>query len=235
LVDQDVQMSALRRPAKRRAGRPRSPAGTRDALLAAGTELFAEHGFDGVSVSAIALKAGVNKAMISYHFGGKRDLYATILAATFSEIVADVERIAESNGPAPQVLRELIAAIGDTAARRHPHFCTMMLREVLTGGARLEKQALAQPVRVLAAVQRIVERGVRVGAFRPVDPLLTHLSLVGSLVFFFATTRFRQRLIRDRLHREPPDGATYVKHLQDLIIEGLATRGAGSGRVGSRS
>jgi TetR/AcrR family transcriptional regulator len=228
-------MSTPRRPAKRRVGRPRSPAGTRDALLAAGTELFAEHGFDGVSVSAIALKADVNKAMISYHFGGKRDLYAAILAATFSEIVADVERIARSTRPAPEALREIIAAIGETATRRNPHFCTMMLREVLTGGKRLEKTVLAQPVRVLAAVQRIVERGVQEGAFRPVDPLLTHLSLVGGLVFFFGTTRFRQRVIGDRLHREPPDGATYVKHLQDLIIEGLATRGAGSGRVGRPS
>jgi TetR/AcrR family transcriptional regulator len=228
-------MNAPGRPAKRRVGRPRSSAGTRDALLAAGTELFAEHGFDGVSVSAIALKAGVNKAMISYHFGGKRDLYAAILAATFSEIVAEVERIAESTGPAPQVLRELIAAIGVTATRRHPHFCTMMLREVLTGGERLDKAVLGQPVRVLAAVQRIVERGIRAGAFRPVDPLLTHLSLVGSLVFFFATMRFRQRVIGDRLRRQPPDGATYVKHLQDLIIEGLATRGAGPARAGGQS
>jgi TetR/AcrR family transcriptional regulator len=212
------------RAATRRAGRPRRPAGTRAALLAAATELFAAHGFDGVSVSDIAEKAGVNRAMISYHFGGKRDLYATILAATFQEIVADVERIAGSAGPAPQVLRAIVAAIGDAATHRHPHFCTMMLREVLTGGQHMQTAVLAQPARVLAAVQRVVERGVREGAFRPVDPLLTHLSLVGSLVFFFATTGFRQRVIPDR---RSPDGATYVKHLQDLIIEGLATRDAG--------
>jgi hypothetical protein len=87
----------------------------------------------------------------------------------------------------------------------------------------------------MAAVQRIVERGVREGSFRSVDPLLTHLSLIGSLVFFFATMRFRQRLLRDRLHREPPDGASYIAHLQELIIEGLATRGAGTGRAGRRS
>lgn len=226
--------SAARRPAKRRAGRPRVPAGTREALLAAGTELFAEHGFDGVPVSVIAEQAGVNKAMISYHFGGKRELYVAILAATFSEIVADVERIARSTRPAPEVLREIIAAIGETATRRNPHFCTMLLREALTGGKRLEKAVLAQPVRVLAAVRRVVERGVREGDFRPVDPLLTHLSLVGSLVFFFATARMRQRVIAD-LHPEPPDGATYVRHLQDLIIEGLTARGRGSARADRRS
>lgn len=219
----------------RRPGRRRDAAGTREALLAAGTELFAEHGFDGVPVSAIARKAAVNKAMINYHFGGKRKLYVAILTATFSEIVAQVERAADSTRPAPQVLRDLIAVIGDTATRRHPHFCTMMLREVLTGGKRLEARVLEQPVRLLGAVQRIVERGVREGAFRPVDPLLTHLSLVGSLVFFFATARFRQRVFSDRLHREPPDPAAYVKHIQELIIEGLATRGAGAGRRGPRA
>ena len=218
-----TQTRAPGRGAKRRAGRPRRPADSRAALLAAATELFAAHGFDGVSVSDIAEKAGVNRAMISYHFGGKRDLYAAILAATFQEIVADVERIAGSEGPAPEVLRAIVAAIGDAATHRHPHFCTMMLREVLTGGQHMATAVLAQPARVLAAVQRVVERGVREGAFRPVDPLLTHLSLVGSLVFFFATSGFRQRVIPDR---RPPDGATYVKHLQDLMIEGLATRGA---------
>jgi TetR/AcrR family transcriptional regulator len=218
------------RKSRSRAGRPPGPGGTRDALLAAGTELFAERGFDGVSVSAIAHRAAANKAMISYHFGGKRGLYVAILAAIFSEIVTDVERIARSTAPAPRVLREVIAAIGETATRRHPHFCTMMLREVLSG-RRLEQAVLDQPVRVLAAVQGIVERGVREGAFRPVDPLLTHLSLVGSLVFFFATGPFRQRMLRDRLHREPPDGPTYVKHLQDLILEGLVARAAGASRT----
>ena len=53
-----------------RAGRRPGSAGTREALLAAGTELFAERGYDGVPVWEIADRAGVNKAMISYHFGG---------------------------------------------------------------------------------------------------------------------------------------------------------------------
>jgi AcrR family transcriptional regulator len=76
--------------------RRRDAVATREALLAAGSELFAERGYDGVPVAAIAHKAGVNKAMISYHFGGKRQLYLTIVRATFGEIVAGVERLAES-------------------------------------------------------------------------------------------------------------------------------------------
>jgi len=211
--------------------RRRDAAGTREALLAAGTELFAEHGYDGVPVADIAERAGVNKAMINYHFGGKRQLYLAIVSATFSEIVASVERLAEAPRPAPELLRELIAVVSDAVTRRHPHFCTMMLREVLAGGAHLEPVLVAQPVRMLAAVQRIVVRGVREGDFRPVDPVLTHLSLVGGLVFFFATRRFRERVLAQRRPAvKPPDAAAYVKHMQDLLTHGLAAPGPGAAR-----
>jgi AcrR family transcriptional regulator len=216
----------MRRPRGRRRGAP----GTREALLAAGTELFAERGYEGVPVWAIAQAAGVNKAMISYHFGGKRKLYLAIVNASFAEIVTTVERLADSSRPAPELLRELVAAVGETVTRRHPHFCTMMLREVLAGGKHLEPELIDKPVRMLAAVQRIVARGVREGTFRPVDPLLTHLSLVGSLVFFFATGRFRERVLADRrLAIDPPAADAYVKHIQDLVAHGLAAPAAGPG------
>ncbi len=48
---------------------------------------------------------------------------------------------------------------------------------------------------VFGTVKRIVEEGVRERAFRPVDPLLTHLTLIGSLVFFLATEEFRARAL----------------------------------------
>ena len=203
--------------------RRRDSAATRDALLAAGAELFAERGYDGVPVTAIAQKARVNKAMINYHFGGKRKLYLAIVSATFAEIVAAVEKLAESRRPAPEVLRELIAVVGEMATRRHPHFCSMMLREVVAGGTHLDPELIDKPARILGAVQRIVARGVGDGDFRPVDPLLTHLSLVGSLVFFFATARFRERVLAMRRPAiKPPDAAAYVKHIQDLLTYGLA-------------
>jgi TetR/AcrR family transcriptional regulator len=216
---------------RRGRGRPREATGTREALLAAATELFADRGYDGVAVREIADKAGVNPAMVSYHFGGKRQLYRAIVDATFSDIVARAEALAAAPRPAPELLRELIATIGELATRQHPYFCTMMLREVLAGGQRLEARVLDKPVRVLGAVRRLVTRGVQDGDFRPVDPLLTHLSLVGSLVFFFATSRFRERVLADRrLALAPPDPTAYVRHIQDLITHGLAAPGAAAAR-----
>lgn len=215
--------------------RRRDAAGTREALLTAGIELFAEQGYDGVPVAAIAQRAGVNKAMINYHFGGKRQLYLAIVEGTFAEIVASVERLAAARRPAPETLRALIARVSEAVTRRHPHFCTLMLREVLAGGPHLEARLVAQPVRLLEAVRGLVARGVREGDFRPVDPVLTHLTLVGSLVFFFATRRFRERVLAQRQPGvTPPDTAAFVRHMQDLLSHGLAATRAGRSRARRR-
>jgi len=229
-------MKPLRTRRGGRRDRRRDAAATREALLEAGAELFADRGYDGVPVWTIAAKAGVNKAMISYHFGGKRKLYRAIVDVTFSEIVSRVEALAESARPVPELLRQLVGDVADLATQRYPHFCRMMLREVLAGGTRLEPALVAQPARVLAAVQRIVARGVRDGSLRRVDPLLTHLGLVGSLVFFFATDRFRARVLAVRHPGvPPPDPAAYVRHVQDLIAHGLVRQGAAARRLPSPS
>jgi AcrR family transcriptional regulator len=217
----------------RRARRRRDSDATRDALLTAGAELFAERGYDGVPVASIAEKAGVNKAMINYHFGGKRQLYRAIVHATFAELVTRAERLAESPGPAPDRLRELVGLIADAATARNPHFPAMMLREVLGGGHHLDEEIIAYPLRVADVVRRIVERGVRDRTFRPVDPLLTHLSLVGSLLFFFATGRLRARLSREgKLPTRAPEAAAYVEHIQELITRGLGAPAPGRGMNG---
>jgi AcrR family transcriptional regulator len=212
---------------RRRASRPRrrrgaGPPATRDRLQAAATELFAAHGFDGVSVEEIAERAGVTKALVNYHFGGKHKLYLTIITSTFSDIVERVEQVAASNRPAPEQLRAFVALVGEMAAGR-PHFPAMMLREVLAGGARLATEIVPYLMRILGAVGRIVEHGVRDGTLRPVDPMFTHLSLVGSLLFFFATAPFRERLASmadSPLPARP--AAEYVRHVQELIARGLA-------------
>lgn len=47
-------------------------------LLIAGMALFAERGFNGVSIRELAAKANANSSMITYHFGGKKGLYLAV-------------------------------------------------------------------------------------------------------------------------------------------------------------
>ena len=220
---------AARRNARRPRRRPRrnhDAQATRSSLLNAGARLFAARGFDGASVAEVARQAGANKALINYHFGGKLQLYRTIVREMFAELLERVEPLRADTRPPNQVLRDFIALVGDTANSRRPYLSKMMLREVIAGGPHLDQEILVYPMRVFAVVREIIERGVRERVFRPVDPIMTHMSLVGSLVFFFATADFRSRMAAEApipLRVTPPDA--YVRHIQELIARGLAVEG----------
>ncbi len=56
----------------------RNAASTRSRILLAAEAEFADHGFDGVSVRQIALRADVPVALINYHYGSKEGLYRAI-------------------------------------------------------------------------------------------------------------------------------------------------------------
>ncbi len=195
---------------------------TRDALLASGTETFAERGFDGARVEAIAARACVNKSMINYHFGGKQGLYTAILDTTLAEANSELSLVSGRSESADALLARFIEVWAGIAERR-PAFPAMVLREVLSGGRHMDDRVLPSFLGLFEHVREVVERGVREGTFRPVNPLLTHLGLVGSLVFFFATRPFRERLIREgKLPAAIPDTAGFVRHVKELTARGLA-------------
>ncbi len=66
-------------PSGSRRGRMHDAEGAREALLNAAEEVFAEHGFDGARVDAIAEKAGYNKSLIFQYFDDKLGLYAAVV------------------------------------------------------------------------------------------------------------------------------------------------------------
>ena len=51
----------------------------REKLIMSAIGLFAEYGYDKVSIRQIAADAGANSSMISYYFGSKQGLYEAIL------------------------------------------------------------------------------------------------------------------------------------------------------------
>src|SRR5579875_3069984 len=68
-----------RGPERERRGRTHDAESARRAILDAAEEVFAEHGFDGARVDAIAAIAGYNKSLIFQYFGDKLNLYAEVL------------------------------------------------------------------------------------------------------------------------------------------------------------
>jgi TetR/AcrR family transcriptional regulator len=72
-------MMARRSPAD--GERQRDAERSRQALLDAALDEFAEHGYAGARVADIAQRAGVNKQLINYYFGSKEGLYLAVQQA----------------------------------------------------------------------------------------------------------------------------------------------------------
>lgn len=198
------------------------PESTRAALLEAGTQVFAERGFKGATADRIARRARANKAMINYHFGSKKGLYQAILTATFTAMATRFRAARSPERSAPDQLRRFVAMFAEYA-QAHPAFPMMFVREVLSGGEHLRREELTSLLAVFGQVREALEQGMREGSLRKVDPLVTHLSLVGSLVFFFTVEPFRKRAFREAgLSVPAPTAESFVSHMQELLTRGLA-------------
>lgn len=103
--------------ASRGPGRPGGDE-SRARIVEAAGQLFADRGFDGVSVRELAKRAGVNAAAINYHFGGKEGLYHAVLrkliddtAPMFAPMIRQLrEGVADANGDRAALAR-LAAAL----------------------------------------------------------------------------------------------------------------------------
>ncbi len=201
----------------------RDPEATRRALLAAGTALFSERGFDGVSIEDVAGRAGVNKALISYHFRGKRGLYGAILESTFRAMAERLGAIEQGAGSARETLRGVLSAF-EELARERPGFPTLFLREVLSTG--IDPAVAPHLLAIIGVSRRLAARGVREGLFRKVDPLLLHFGLFGSLVFFFATEPARRQAVREgRVPFAMPEPRAFLRYVEEITLRGLAPDG----------
>lgn len=67
-------------PAGRRGRRPGSSADTRLAILESARASFAERGYAGTTIRAVAGAAGVDAALVHHYFGSKDDLFLAALA-----------------------------------------------------------------------------------------------------------------------------------------------------------
>lgn len=90
---------------------------TKERLLDAAERLFAEKGFDEVSVRELAAVAGANVAAVNYHFQGKENLFSEVVRRRFlvqrDRSLAALSRAVDAGGERP-ALDTIIRAIVDS-------------------------------------------------------------------------------------------------------------------------
>ena len=200
----------------------------RDRILDAASAEFAALGFAGARVDAIAERAGVNKAMLYYHVGDKQALYTSVLLRNFDWVTARIAAVQAEGGSPRARLERTVKALSD-AVRDNPDHPRIVLREVASGAVHLPDDVLARMLGVVRVVQELLAEGVASGQLRPTEPLLTHLAIVGAVVFLSSVAPLRERAAALAPAGTVPETATDVgAFVADLLLSGLAA-GASTG------
>lgn len=190
-------------------------------ILAAAEESFAAHGMAGARTERIATRAGVNKGLLYYYFGSKRNLYRAVLRQLLEEFR---QTISPADSPLQQPRERLIAFVNgyfDFLAS-HPNFPRLVQREVMESKGELDWILNDYYRPVLRGVVGVIEAGIRRGDFRRVDPQQASLTLMGATTSYFAAPLWGRFLGKDLLR--PAALEARRRALIDFLAYGLFQR-----------
>jgi AcrR family transcriptional regulator len=208
-----------------RQDRTRDADRTKAELLQAATRDFADQGFSGARVDAIAEKTRTTKRMIYYYFGDKEGLYLAVLENAYLHIRALEQQVDVDHLDATEALRRL-AEITFDHHETHEDFIRLVSIENVHHAEHLKKSdvrgGLAAPA--LDVLTRILKRGKAAGAFRKdIDALDVHM-IISSYCVFRTANRYTFGAIFDRDLLDPRRRAHMRRILGDMVVA-LVTKG----------
>lgn len=204
---------------------------TRERILAAAGEVFAEVGFRDATVREICTRAGANVAAVNYHFGDKQALYAETFerARCFSEA---------------ETQRHLALGVGQPAERRLSLFIEAFMHKLLDSGrptwhAKLMSREMIEPTGVLDHVVKTYVRpqfemlcgivGELLGPNTPQDLVyLSAASVIGQCLHYHHCREVTKRLCSDLYHTPGVEKvlAAHVTEFSLSALRGLAKKGS---------
>lgn len=141
-------------------------------ILRAATEVFAETGYAGSSLAAIAELAGLSKQNLLYYFPTKQALYHRVLDQVLDQWLDRMDSLADSQLEPELLLRQYIGA-KLRFSREQPQASRVYALEVISGAAEYGE---AMRDKILPRLQKDIaafERWIAEGKIAPVNP--THL------------------------------------------------------------
>lgn len=196
----------------------------RNKILDAAEALFAKRGFAGVGLSEIAESVGLGKSSLFHHFRSKAQLHAAVVARILDAFDTELTRaLALGGSPAQRLdrwLDTLVALLGS-----HPAYARLLLRSLfeddeLTGELEEEQRADGALRRIMDNAGRLLREGIAAGEFRSVSIPHTLQSLIGLLIYHFASGDFGAELIGRPLF-SPAEVRRRQDEIKALLHHGL--------------
>jgi TetR/AcrR family transcriptional regulator len=186
-------------------------------IIASAITIFARDGFRGARMHQIATAAGVNQALLHYYFSSKEKLYEEALFKVFSQIFTQLSRHF-SDRTSPQTAFGNFIHMYMDILKHNPEFPKLLIFEILEGGKHIiavtdrifSETGVSPPELIIPFIQKAVRKGL----IRPVDPMQTMISIIGMCVFYFIANP-----LMTHIWGKPDDENAFIDERKEAIID----------------
>ena len=165
--------------------KPKDPQANRARILAAAEDEFANRGYEGASMDAIAARTHTTRALINYYFGAKEKLYIAVLEQAYAGIRdAEAELDLEDLPPAEAIRR--VVEFTYNYYVTHQSYVRLVVAENQAKGRHLRKSKAMRTLNrpIIELLSRVIERGQKERRFRrDVDPVEVHKAIAALGIF----------------------------------------------------
>lgn len=192
-------------------------------IFEAARDEFARYGLEGSRVDRIAVSAGVNKAMLYYHFRSKENLYQEVIREHLTHIGAFVEQVVIESDSTEDALRK-IATFYQRIFDQRQKFIPIFLRELASGGERL-RSAFTSEIMQRGLSQRLrnlIEKGKSTGQISDRDSTHAIISFIGMNIFYYMAAPILNSVWEIKDEQEFREKR--AKEVVDLFLYGLIAR-----------
>ncbi|WP_409269388.1 TetR/AcrR family transcriptional regulator [Massilia sp. BHUDP2] len=194
-----------------------------NAILAAATRLFAECGFDGTSIAAVAERTGISKQNLLYYFPTKNGLYQRVLDDVLDDWLERMAKLADAGGEPADVLRAYVAA-KLRFSREQPWASRVYAMEVIGGAKFYGEQIRTRVVPLLRRDIEVFERWMADGRIARVDA--THLLFaLWAMTQSYADFSAQMALVLDKPELTGKDFEDAERLIGDLVVRAVASTG----------
>jgi len=197
----------------------RTAALSRQQIVKAAIAEFALKGFDGARVDEIARRSGTNKTLLYHHVGNKDRLFTAALEATY-QTIRERQRDFVMRQMEPETgIRELVRLLMSIWVE-HPEYGKLLASENFHGGKHVRRSKLIGEMyqQLVEALNKLVQRGVAAGVFRPnLDPIDLYISASSLSAYYVA----HQHTLNAIFHIDvmnPRRLAQREAHIADMIL-----------------
>lgn len=156
-------------------------------ILSAATTLFSLDSFSTVSIKKIADVSGVNSALISYYFGGKKNLYQEVLRTQADKFLHIQDNIRQKNESPLTKLHSYIDSIAEMQLQ-HPYTIHLIYRELLSPQPMFENFVKSKLYLIHQFMAELILEAIDCGEITTaIKPTHVAFTLEGIIMFFFLT------------------------------------------------